>query len=197
MPFHPAPGLRPPASPDGALVPALARAALLQPLAAGEPEALAGLVSLSLGQVWGLAWRITGQADRADAVTERVYRQAWREAAALAAAPQDVLAWLLQRCRAEALRACAGGPPAEPAATAGPPQAPLPAPLGAPAMAGLTALQCSLVSDRLLHNPPLDQLAARHGLGVAQARAQLQQAQALLRAALAPPAAAARSGFSP
>lgn len=192
MPFHLAPGPSPRAPSGAVAVPALALATVVQVLAAGEPEALAELVTLTLGVVWGLAWRITGQADRADAVTERVYRQAWRDAAQLAAAPQAVLALLTLRCRAEALRERAAGGPAEPPwpppdPIAGPPQAPL----WAPAMAGLTALQRSLVSDRLLHNLPLDTLAARHGLGLAQARQQLLQAQALLRAALDPSAAPA------
>lgn len=70
---------------------------------AASEAALDELYQATLGKVYGLALRITGQADAAEEVTVEVYHQAWRQADRFDPARGRPLAWLLTLTRSRSL----------------------------------------------------------------------------------------------
>lgn len=87
---------------------------LLVRMAVGDQAALSAFYDLTLGKVYGLALRITGQPDAAEDVAAEVYFQVWRQSAAYDPERGAVLAWLLTICRTRALDARRRRDPAEP-----------------------------------------------------------------------------------
>jgi len=87
----------PVAARDASLVMAIAR------MAAGDEAALGELYDTTLGKVYGLALRITGQPEAAEDVVVEVYHQAWRQAAQYQPDRGRPLTWLLAMTRSRAL----------------------------------------------------------------------------------------------
>jgi RNA polymerase sigma factor (sigma-70 family) len=68
-----------------------------------DEAALAALHDISIGRVFGLAFRITRQREAAEEVAADVYMQAWDQAERFDALRGSVLSWLLTICRSRAL----------------------------------------------------------------------------------------------
>ena len=77
--------------------------ALVRRMAAAEEAALGEFYDATLGRVYGLALRITRQADAAEDVVAEAYHQAWREAGRYDPARGRALIWLLTITRSRAL----------------------------------------------------------------------------------------------
>lgn len=75
---------------------------LLERVAVGDREALGKLYDATARVVYGLAIRITGCQRAATKVTEAVYADLWAQGAAVAD-QADLLVWLAERTRAEAM----------------------------------------------------------------------------------------------
>lgn len=80
-----------------------ALAELIARMAKGDETALEALYEITLGKVYGLALRITGQAAAAEDVVAEVYYQAWRQAERFDRQRGHPLSWLLTLCRSRAL----------------------------------------------------------------------------------------------
>ncbi|MBS0484071.1 MAG: sigma-70 family RNA polymerase sigma factor [Proteobacteria bacterium] len=72
-------------------------------IAAHDEQALANLYEATLSRVYGIALRITRNAQAAEEVSEDVYWQVWREAPRFDAQRGNVIAWLLTIARSRAL----------------------------------------------------------------------------------------------
>lgn len=72
-------------------------------IAAHDEQALANLYEATLSRVYGIALRITRNAQAAEEVSEDVYWQVWREAPRFDAQRGNVIAWLLMIARSRAL----------------------------------------------------------------------------------------------
>lgn len=77
--------------------------ALVTAIAAHDEQALADLYEATLNRVYGVALRITRNAQAAEEVSEDVYWQVWREAPRFDAQRGNVIAWLLTIARSRAL----------------------------------------------------------------------------------------------
>lgn len=77
--------------------------ALVTAIAAHDEQALADLYEATLNRVYGVALRITRNAQAAEEVSEDVYWQVWREAPRFDAQRGNVTAWLLTIARSRAL----------------------------------------------------------------------------------------------
>ena len=77
--------------------------ALVTAIAAHDEQALADLYETTLNRVYGVALRITRNAQAAEEVSEDVYWQVWREAPRFDAQRGNVTAWLLTIARSRAL----------------------------------------------------------------------------------------------
>jgi RNA polymerase sigma-70 factor (ECF subfamily) len=78
-------------------------AALVEGIAAGEQRALERFYRLTIGRVFGLAWRIVGCRATAEEVAEDVYVQVWHSAAHYDAQRGTPLGWALTICRSRAI----------------------------------------------------------------------------------------------
>jgi RNA polymerase sigma-70 factor, ECF subfamily len=87
----------PAAARDASLVMVIAR------MAAGDEAALGELYDATLGKVYGLVLRITGQPEAAEDVVGDVYHQAWRQADHYQPDRGRPLTWLLTMARSRAL----------------------------------------------------------------------------------------------
>lgn len=72
-------------------------------MACGDESGMALLYDGTLGQVYGLALRVTRDADSAEDVAAETYLQAWRQAGRYDAERGTPLAWLLNMARSRAL----------------------------------------------------------------------------------------------
>lgn len=72
-------------------------------IARGDEHALGCLYDATLGRVYGLALRITRNAQAAEEVTEDVYWQVWRQALRFDPARGNAMTWLLTIARSRAL----------------------------------------------------------------------------------------------
>ena len=72
-------------------------------IARHDEQALAELYEITLNRVYGVALRITRNAQAAEEVSEDVYWQVWREAPRFDAQRGNVIAWLLTIARSRAL----------------------------------------------------------------------------------------------
>lgn len=69
--------------------------ALLDGLATGDPDAAAAFVERFQRRVYGLAWRVLGDARLAEDVAQETFVRAWRRAGAFDPRRGTVAAWLL------------------------------------------------------------------------------------------------------
>lgn len=72
-------------------------------IATHDEQALANLYEATLSRVYGIALRITRNAQAAEEVSKDVYWQVWREAPRFDAQRGNVIAWLLTIARSRAL----------------------------------------------------------------------------------------------
>ncbi|HXG87777.1 MAG TPA: sigma-70 family RNA polymerase sigma factor [Vicinamibacterales bacterium] len=79
--------------------------AVVERMAAGDPDALASLYDRHATAVYSLALRIVGAPSDAEDVTQEVFTQAWRTAARFDGTRGEVAAWLLMMSRSRALDA--------------------------------------------------------------------------------------------
>jgi len=79
--------------------------ALIERMGEGNEAALGQLYDLTVRRVYGLALRITRNADMAEEVAEEVFWQAWRQALRFDAGRGNAMAWLMTMTRSRALDA--------------------------------------------------------------------------------------------
>jgi RNA polymerase sigma factor (sigma-70 family) len=110
--------MNPPSSDNAASASACEEEALLRALiermGEGNEAALGQLYDLTVRRVYGLALRITRNADMAEEVAEEVFWQAWRQALRFDANRGNAMAWLMTMTRSRALDALRRTDDAEP-----------------------------------------------------------------------------------
>jgi len=170
-------------------------------MASGDQQALGALYDSTAGRVYGLALRITRNAQAAEDVSVEVYWQAWRQALRFDAARGNAMTWLLTIARSRALdhlrRADDAEPHPEPetlvaaeSSSEGDPRDLLEATerhhAVHAALATLDALPRQLLALAFFRGLTHEEIAASTGLPLGTVKTHIRRALASLRATLAP-----------
>jgi len=84
-------------------IPAEADRKLIRSIGAGSADALAGLYDRYASLVFGLAKRITGQAEDAEEVVQDVFAQVWKQATRYEGSRATVAGWIVMLARTRAI----------------------------------------------------------------------------------------------